>query len=58
MGEQLDLPASSITEAVIDEHLRRARPRSHIGADPGAVPACNLARYHKSNRARNLPRSI
>lgn len=46
LGERLDLPASAITEAVIDEHLRRR----HV-ADPTLkalhelFQACNLARY-------------
>ncbi|SPE60567.1 conserved exported hypothetical protein [Verrucomicrobia bacterium] len=55
LGERLDLPASAITEAVIEEHLR---PRG--GAEPTWAPlqelfqTCNLARYAPFKSSQEL----
>jgi hypothetical protein len=55
LGERLDLPASSVTEAVIEQHLRPA------GADPAVLDRaaelfhiCNQARYAPTPTAQEL----
>ena len=46
LGERLDLPASAITEAVIDERLRgRALPDATLKALHELFQTCNAARY-------------
>jgi hypothetical protein len=46
IGERLDLPASSITEAVIEEHLRpRGLPDSVLIPLQEVFQLCNLAKY-------------
>jgi hypothetical protein len=46
IGERLDLPASAITEAVIEEHLRpRGVPNSTLTSLQDLFQTCNLARY-------------
>jgi hypothetical protein len=46
LGERLDLPASAITEAVIEERLRPARVDEKLVGDlDGLFQACNQARY-------------
>ncbi len=46
LGERLDLPASSITEAVIDEHLRqRGVGEQTLATLQTLFAACNFARY-------------
>jgi hypothetical protein len=46
LGERLDLPASAITEAVIDERLRPAGvPEETRGSLHELFQTCNLARY-------------
>jgi hypothetical protein len=46
LGERLDLPASAITEAVIDERLRpRQVPAETLAALHELFQTCNLARY-------------
>jgi hypothetical protein len=46
IGERLDLPASAITEAVIDEHLRpRGVPDDTLTRLQDLFQTCNLARY-------------
>jgi hypothetical protein len=46
LGERLDLPASAITEAVIEEHLRpRAVPEAVQAPLQEIFQICNLARY-------------
>lgn len=46
LGERLDLPASSITEAVIDERLRPAGASDNtLSALHELFQACNMARY-------------
>ena len=46
LGERLDLPASAITEAVIDERLRSARvPEETLALLRELFHACNQARY-------------
>jgi hypothetical protein len=46
LGERLDLPASSITEAVIDEQLKpRKIPELLINQLQELFNLCNLARY-------------
>ena len=46
LGERLDLPASAITEAVIEERLRpRGVPEETLAALRELFQTCNLARY-------------
>jgi hypothetical protein len=46
IGERLDLPASAITEAVIEEHLRpRGVPERTLTLLQDLFQTCNLARY-------------
>src|ERR1043166_3202256 len=46
LGERLDLPASAITEAVIDDHLRtRPIPAATLGDLHELFQACNHARF-------------
>ncbi len=46
IGERLDLPASAITEAVVDEHLRpRGLEGELLDQLHGLFQECNLARY-------------
>ena len=46
LGERLDLPASAITEAVIEEHLRpRSVPDKVLAPLQELFQTCNLARY-------------
>lgn len=46
LGERLDLPASAITEAVIEEHLRpRGVPETTLASLQEMFQTCNLARY-------------
>ena len=61
MGERLDLPASAITEAIIDERLRgRNLPEPVLSELHELFQVCNLARYapHKSSQelAALIPR--
>jgi hypothetical protein len=52
LGERLDLPASAITEAVLDERLRGRAPETLIGQLHDLFQLCNLARYapHRSSQ--------
>jgi hypothetical protein len=56
LGERLDLPAASITEAIVDERLR---PRGVDGALLDEVralfQACNQVRYAPAGAGENLP---
>jgi hypothetical protein len=46
LGERLDLPATAITEAVIDERLRpRGAPETLLAPLQELFQTCNLARY-------------
>ncbi len=55
LGERLDLPASSITEAVIEEHLRPRRvPEPILTQVQELFHACNLARYAKARSSGEL----
>jgi hypothetical protein len=55
IGERLDLPASAITEAVIDEHLRpRTAPESLIAELHELFQLCNLARYAPIQSSQEL----
>ena len=61
LGERLDLPASAITEAVIDERLRgRNLPENTLSELRELFQSCNLARYapHKTSQelAAFIPR--
>jgi len=55
LGERLDLPASAITEAVIDERLR---PRGVNGETLASLhelfQTCNLARYAPIKSSQEL----
>ncbi len=52
LGERLDLPASAITEAVLDEKLRRRAPDELVQQLHELFQLCNQARYapHRSTR--------
>ena len=55
LGERLDLPASAITEAVIDERLRpRGVPDTTLGPLQELFQACNLARYAPIKSSQEL----
>ncbi|MGO8930150.1 MAG: BatD family protein [Limisphaerales bacterium] len=55
LGERLDLPASAITEAVIEEHLRpRGVPEATLASLHELFQACNLARYAPVKTSQEL----
>jgi hypothetical protein len=55
LGERLDLPASAITEAVIEEHLRpRSVPETTLAALHELFQTCNLARYAPVQSSQEL----
>jgi oxygen tolerance protein BatD len=55
LGERLDLPASAITEAVIDERLRpRGVPTELLASLHELFQACNLARYTPVQSSQEL----
>jgi hypothetical protein len=55
LGERLDLPASAITEAVIDERLRpRGVPEPALASLHELFQTCNLARYAPVKTSREL----
>ena len=55
LGERMDLPASAITEAVIEEHLRpRGVPEATLAALHELFQTCNLARYAPVRTSQEL----
>ena len=55
LGERLDLPASAITEAVIDERLRnRNVPAETLAASHELFQICNQARYAPQRTSHEL----
>jgi hypothetical protein len=59
LGERLDLPASAITEAVIEEHLRpRGVPEATLASLHELFQACNLARYAPIKTSQELAAMI
>ena len=55
LGERLDLPASSITEVVIEEHLRpRGAPERILTGVHELFQICNLARYAPIKSSQEL----
>src|SRR5207237_3545601 len=55
LGERLNLPSSAITEAVIDEHLRkRDLPERTFTELHELFQTCNLARYAPSKTSQEL----
>jgi len=55
LGERLDLPATAITEAVIEEHLRpRAVPTTTLAPLQELFQTCNLARYAPIKTSQEL----
>jgi len=55
LGERLDLPASAITEAVIEEHLRpRGVPEATLGSLHELFQICNLVRYAPIKTSQEL----
>jgi hypothetical protein len=55
LGERLDLPASAITEAVIDERLRpRGVPSETLASLHELFQLCNLARYAPIKSSQEL----
>jgi len=59
LGERLDLPASAITEAVIDERLRpRAVPETTLAPLHELFQTCNLARFAPIKSSQELAAMI
>ena len=59
LGERLDLPASAITEAVIDERLRpRGAPDALLSSLHELFQTCNFARYAPAGTSRELAAHI
>lgn len=59
IGERLDLPASAITEAVIEEHLQpRDVPKPALTELHGLFQTCNLARYAPVQSSQELEAMI
>jgi BatD DUF11 like domain len=59
LGERLDLPASAITEAVIDEQLRpRGAPDAVLSPLQELFQTCNLARYAPVKTSQELAAMI
>src|SRR5262249_5362640 len=55
LGERLDLPASAITEAVIDERLRPSGvPETTLNALRELFQTCNLVRYAPIKSSQEL----
>jgi hypothetical protein len=55
LGERLDLPATAITEAVVDERLRPARvPESTLAPLQELFHTCNVARYAPIKSSQEL----
>ncbi len=55
LGERLDLPASAITEAVLDEHLRLLNvPGETLTSLRELFQACNQARYARQDSNEEL----
>jgi len=55
LGERLDLPATAITEAVVEEHLQpRGVPEPTTAAVRELFQACNLARYAPIKSSQEL----
>jgi hypothetical protein len=55
LGERLDLPASAITEAVVDGHLRpRGLPEATLDRCRDLFQECNQARYARQHSAQGL----
>lgn len=55
LGERLDLPASAITEAALDERLRPGQwPESVVAEVHQLFHACNQARYSRTSSAAEL----
>ena len=55
LGERLELPASAITEAVIEEQLRpRGAPETTLAPLHEIFQACNLARYAPVRSSQEL----
>lgn len=55
LGERLDLPASAITEAVIDEKLRDRNVSDHLSKSLHELfQTCNLARYAPIQSSQEL----
>jgi hypothetical protein len=55
LGERLDLPASAITEAVIEEHLRpRGVPEPILASLRELFHTCNFARYAPIKTSQEL----
>lgn len=55
LGERLDMPASAITEAVIDERLNKpGAPESTIRSLQDFFQTCNLARYAPIKSSQEL----
>ncbi len=59
LGERLDLPASAITEAVIDDHLReRGLPEETLTTLHELFQSCNLVRYAPTQSSQELEAHI
>ncbi len=59
LGEKLNLPSASITEAVIEERLRPKGLRPEVLAEMhGLFQACNQARYAPSGSVEDLQQAV
>jgi len=59
LGERLDLPATAITEAVLDEHLRpRGIPEETLQLLREVFQRCNQARYARGQASEGLPQQL
>jgi len=59
IGERLDLPASAITEAVVDERLKsRGVPEATLSGLHELFQTCNLARYAPVKNSQALAAMI
>jgi hypothetical protein len=55
IGERLDLPATAITEAVVEEYLRpRGVPQDTLSRVQDLFQTCNLARYAPLKTSQEL----
>jgi hypothetical protein len=54
LGERLDLPASAITEAALEERLRGRAPEPLVGQLHELFQLCNQARYAPQRSSREL----
>jgi hypothetical protein len=54
LGERLDLPATAITEAVLDDRLQGRAPADLVGQLHELFQVCNQARYAAHRTSQEL----